>query len=104
MRPTPEALIITTVPVEGKPDCPDWEGERKVVVIPKTVTLYYRPGHLGAVRAAVTGPWKPSRPGIYGQDGTMSVCYYDTDPEHWPAWLRDLEAQHQPGATATPPQ
>ncbi|WP_406163901.1 hypothetical protein OG298_45460 (plasmid) [Streptomyces sp. NBC_01005] len=92
-----EALITTTVPVAGQPDCPDWDGGRKVTVIPKTLTLYYRPGHLGAARAEVTGPWKPSRPGIhYDSPGNMTVLFYDTDPERWPTWVRDLEAQYQP--------
>ncbi|MGC5344542.1 hypothetical protein [Streptomyces sp. DT171] len=92
-----EDLITITMPVTGKPDCPDWDGGRKVTVIPKSLTLYYRPGRLGAVRAEVTGPWKPSRPGII-HDGSaaMTVLYHATDPEHWPTWLRDLEAQYQP--------
>ncbi|MEV6433555.1 hypothetical protein [Streptomyces anulatus] len=93
----PGELITITMPVTGKPDCPDWDGGRKVTVAPTTVTLYYRPGHPGAVRAEVTGPWMPSRPGIlYDGPGDMTVFYYATDPEHWPTWLRDLEAQYQP--------
>ncbi|MFE9461666.1 hypothetical protein [Streptomyces californicus] len=93
-------LITITIPAAGKPDCPDWEGGRKVTVTPRTLTLHYRPGHPDAIRAEVTGPWKPSRPGIlYDRPGDMTVFYDEDAPGQWPTWIRDLAAQFRPAAT-----
>ncbi|MFI2314102.1 hypothetical protein AMK17_25295 [Streptomyces sp. CB00072] len=101
-----EDLITITVPVAGRPDCADWEGARKIKVSPRTVTLHYRPGRVGVVRAEVTGPWMPARPGIvYDRPGDMTVLYYDDTPEPWPAWVRNLAVEYQPCTPAvTPPQ
>ncbi|MEV6124311.1 hypothetical protein AB0M23_28025 [Streptomyces sp. NPDC052077] len=92
-----QQLICITLPVADVPECIDWDGAGKVTVLPQSLALYYRPGITGAIRAEVTGPWRPSRPGII-HDGSpeATVVYYSDHPEHWPHWLRELEAHFQP--------
>ncbi|MFJ6185064.1 hypothetical protein [Streptomyces sp. NPDC092295] len=85
-------------------DRPDIVYRDRTIITPESVTFRYlldAPGPVNGiypVRAEVYGPTRLVRPGAWGWNSPPTRCtwFYRGHPEHWPAWLIDLGAQHRP--------
>ncbi|MEV7089446.1 hypothetical protein AB0O07_26745 [Streptomyces sp. NPDC093085] len=96
-------IDIVTVKLHVQ-DRPDIVYRERVIITPEIITFRYRLDALGPVngicpaRAEVYGPTRLVDPGPYsfGNPPTGTTWFYRGHPEHWPAWLIDLGAEHRP--------
>lgn len=94
--------VTVTLQAQGHPDLL----YRDRIITPETITLVYRldtptptPEGIYPIRAEVEGRARSARPtsiGMGRRRNRRAAWLYRTHPEHWPAWLIKLGAQHRP--------
>ncbi|MER6021361.1 hypothetical protein [Streptomyces anulatus] len=94
--------VTVTLQAQGHPD---FLYRGQIIITPETITLVYRldnptptPEGIYPIRAEVEGLALSARPTSIGMGfrNRRAAWLYRTHPEHWPAWLIELGAQHRP--------